>query len=242
MFTVIPAIDLIDGQVVRLRQGDYDQVTYYDSTPVEFAKKFVDAGITRIHLVDLDGAKSGKTDNLKTITEIRNQVSVEIEVGGGIRDLETAKLYIDHGVNYVILGSAFVSAFDQAVEIANQFPGQVLAGIDSHDNQVAIQGWTSSSDLSVEALVKQLTDLPLGGIIHTDISRDGMMSGPNLAGYKTLLDLTDHPIIASGGIRDKTDIDAVWALEDLGCQGCIVGKAILSGVLSLDGIMKRPAC
>lgn len=231
---VIPAIDIIEGKVVRLRQGDYSQVTHYNTSAVDYAKSFVDAGLTRLHLVDLEGAKSGKTDNLKLIETIRNTVDIEIEVGGGIRDIGAAKHYIDAGISYIILGSVLVSDFNAAKTIITQYPNQVIAGLDTHGDYVATHGWTATSQLAISDMLTTLNPLPLESIIHTDISKDGMMQGPNITQLRTITQTSKHPIIASGGVRHIADIQTLKELETNGCKGCIIGRAVLSGQLPLS--------
>lgn len=235
-FTVIPAIDLLHGQVVRLTQGDYAQVSHYDIDPASLAKKYEDAGASRIHIVDLDGAKAGKLVNLNAITAIRKAVSCELEVGGGLRNEESIDILFSIGVNYAILGSVLIKDPNFAIKQIHRFPKKILAGLDCHGDKIAIHGWVESSQATLLETISNLEGLPLGGIIYTDIATDGTLAGPNLPMLELLRKMTDLPIIASGGIGTSAHLSAV---ADLGVFGCIVGKAILSGTVSLDTIFWR---
>lgn len=238
MFNIIPAIDLINGRVVRLRQGNYNDVTQYTLSPTDYAKHFQDAGAKRIHIVDLDGAKSGSTENKSTIQAIRKAVDIEIEVGGGIRSLETAQNYFNSGINYIILGSMLINNFELAASIIHNFPNQVIAGIDTMNNQAATVGWTHQSGIDIADIINQINPLPIESIIHTDISKDGMMAGPNINSLKHILNLTHHHIIVSGGVRNESDIQDIRQFSKSGCSGCIIGKAVLSETLCLKTIFK----
>lgn len=230
---IIPAIDILDGRVVRLTQGRYDKVEFYEKTPVEFAKYFVDNGIKRIHLVDLDGAKDGTLVNRHVFESIRKNVSCELELGGGIRTHDNAKALLDIGINYLILGSLLIKNFELAKTIIHQFPKQIIAGIDTKDNKVSIEGWLEGSQQSAETLLESLENLPLNSIIYTDIAKDGTLEGPNIEGLQNICQKTTHPVIASGGIGCLEDIQLIQNLQLKQIQGIIVGKAILSGKLSL---------
>ncbi len=236
MFTVIPAIDILDGQVVRLTQGDYGQVTYYDLDPVSMAKQFVAHGAKRIHLVDLDGAKAGYPVNLEVIKSIRSSVDCEIELGGGIRDIETMNILVDLGINYIILGSVFIKDFEKASSICRAFPNRVIAGVDLRGDQIAIDGWTKTADVGLSSFLNELEKLPISALISTEISRDGMMNGPDIQSLVGLTKLTTIPVIASGGVHAVEDIEELRKLSGSGICGCIVGKAILSGKIPLSSI------
>ncbi len=240
MFEVIPAIDLIDGRVVRLTQGDYAQVERYDMSPVDTARLFVESGATRIHVVDLDGAKAGDLVNLETILAIRKAVPVTIEVGGGIRTPQTIQTLIDAGIDHVILGSILVQAFENASNIILSFPGKVIAGIDAKNGCVATHGWLEVAEITAISLIHRLAHLPIASVIYTDIAKDGTYAGPNLDQLADVANATSIPVIASGGVGSIADIQLVRELEPLGVSGVIVGKAVLSGRLSARDLFIRP--
>jgi phosphoribosylformimino-5-aminoimidazole carboxamide ribotide isomerase len=235
MFTVIPAIDLLNGEVVRLTQGDYDQVSHYDYTPAELAKHYADNGATRIHIVDLDGARDGKLVNKAAISAIRDAVSCELELGGGIRDLASAQQLFDLGLNYLVLGSLLTKDFATAEQIITHFPQQIIAGIDLKHGEVAVEGWLETSATALPELLKKLGELPVESIISTEISRDGMMQGPDIKSLTALSKHTTLPVIASGGVSSLSDINA---LKDTEMIGCIVGKALLNGAIDIERIWR----
>ena len=236
MFEVIPAIDLLDSKVVRLKQGDYNQVTFYDLTPEDLAKKFEDNGATRIHIVDLDGAKDGESKHLKILEKIRKKVSCTIECGGGIRNQEAVKTLLSIGVNELILGSMLVKDFQLSKTIIETFPNKIIAGIDAKDDAVAVEGWIEKSVLSTRDLIKKLNELPLASTIYTDIKKDGMLNGPNIDHLKHYAPISSHPLIASGGVTTLNDIEQIKTIPNV--QGCIVGKAILDNKIKLSEIFK----
>lgn len=238
MFEIIPAIDILGGKVVRLTQGRYDQVDYYDYTPADLAKLYEENGATRIHLVDLDGARDGKLVNGDVFAEIRRSVKCSLELGGGIRSEQTAKTLFDLGITYIVLGSLLVKQPVLSEEIIRTFPDRVIAGIDAKNGMVATEGWLEESTVSAAKLAAHLSSWPLAGIIYTDIGRDGMMNGPNIEELKTVAAATSLPVIASGGIRSVMDISALKTHYDNGIQGCIIGKAILSGKIDLAKLWK----
>ncbi|MBT6120522.1 1-(5-phosphoribosyl)-5-[(5-phosphoribosylamino)methylideneamino]imidazole-4-carboxamide isomerase [bacterium] len=233
-FEVIPAIDIIDGQVVRLVQGKYDQVTTYKSSAVDVAKSFEDAGATRIHIVDLDGAKEGSVSNGDTIAAIRKAVSCTLELGGGIRSVDTAKKWLDIGVDNVILGSLLIKNRDEAINIIEQFQERVIIGLDMINGEIATEGWIETSDEPLPDVLKELERLNVSGIIYTNIKHDGMMIGPDLEGLKKIGAMTTIPVTASGGVRDSNDILDIHKISNI--SGCIIGKAFLSGILNLNTI------
>ncbi|NBV42960.1 1-(5-phosphoribosyl)-5-[(5-phosphoribosylamino)methylideneamino]imidazole-4-carboxamide isomerase [bacterium] len=236
MFEVIPAIDILEGEVVRLTQGDYSQVDHYTRSPADTAKDFVRAGATRIHLVDLDGARDGHLVNFEVFKEVRNSVDCTLELGGGIRDVETAELLFGLGIDYLIVGSLLIKDFARAQAIIEQFPYRIIAGVDAKNGKVAVQGWLEVGSVKATELIEQLNSLPIGGIIYTDISRDGTYAGPNLAELKKVAEKSKHPVIASGGVGDLTHIRDVRALEPCGVTGCVVGKAVLSGRIPIEAL------
>lgn len=241
-FQIIPAIDLLNGQVVRLTQGDYAQVSHYDIDPAGLARQYVAAGASRIHVVDLDGAKVGKPVNLDVIQAIRDAVSCDIEVGGGIRDEESLTQLFDMGITYAILGSVLVKNPAFACAQCQRFPGKILAGLDCREDKVAIHGWYESSHLSLFEVIESLKPYPVGGIIYTDIAKDGTLAGPNTEMLQRLGRNSPFPIIASGGIGNIQHVEEVSQL--LGVTGCIVGKAILSGDVELTAAisLERGVC
>ena len=230
---VIPAIDILDGKVVRLTQGRYDQIEFYEKSPVDTAHYFADNGITRIHLVDLDGAKDGALTNRPVFEAIRKAVPCELELGGGIRTLDNAKALFDLGINQLILGSLLIKNPNLAQTIINHFPEKIIAGIDAKDGDVAVEGWIEGSGKSTQSLLETLNELPLHSVIYTDIAKDGTLSGPNLDGLKQICTETPHAIIASGGVGTREHISSVQQLSIPQIKGIIVGKAILSGAIKL---------
>ena len=227
---LLPAIDLYKGQAVRLFKGDYSQMTVYDPVPVHMALKFKEAGASCIHVVDLEGAKTGETPNFDAIVEIVNKSGLFIEVGGGIRSLETAEKYLSAGVRRVIFGTAAVTDPGLCREAASAFGEKAAVGVDLRDGFVAIRGWTEKSELGFEAFCDGMRDAGITTLIVTDISRDGAMKGTNLSLYRTLADKYDMRIIASGGVSTADDIRA---LRDMGMYGAIIGKAYYTGAIDL---------
>ena len=238
MFNIIPAIDILDGKLVRLKQGNYQKIETFDYTPLEMAKMYQDHGATRIHIVDLDGAKDGRLVNEDLITNIRQNISCTLEFGGGVRTKETVSYLLNIGIDFVILGSLLIKNPSLSAEIITSFPDHIIAGIDAKDDFVATEGWIENSQLSSTELIHQLNPLPLSSIIYTDIARDGMMQGPNIKSLLQHAKESHHPIIASGGIRDHTDIEQLKQLSIDGIVGCVIGKAILSKSLSMSKLWK----
>ena len=234
--SVIPAIDLLDGQVVRLRQGNYDVVSHFSYDPVALAKSFELAGARRIHIVDLNGAKDGYLVNEVVIKSIRKAVDCEIELGGGIRSYTDANKLIELGINYIILGSLLIRDFDESIRIIESFKHQVIAGLDAKDDLIAVEGWKEISHISIANMAMKLDRYPLNSIIYTDIAKDGMMTGPNFSSIETLCHNSSHSIIASGGIRSLEDINMLDSYYSIGLVGCIIGKAVLDGHLTLKMI------
>ena len=227
---IIPAIDLIGGQAVRLRKGDYNQVTVYSDTPTEVAKSFEEQGARFLHIVDLDGAKEGSTANFETIRAIVANTHLSVEVGGGIRSMETVKSYVELGVDRVIIGTAAVTDPAFLAEAVRTYPDHVAVGIDIKDGMVAIKGWLEVSSLSCFEFCEQVQALGVKTVICTDISKDGMMSGTNRALYRALADQFRVNIIASGGVSTLEDIQA---LKEMKLYGAIVGKALYTGAIQL---------
>lgn len=235
---VIPAIDIKGGKCVRLVQGKMDQETVYSTNPVEVAKKWQGLGAEILHLVDLDGAVAGEPKNIDAIEAIADAVSIPFQVGGGIRDIDAVNLYLTMGASRVILGTAALEKTWFVRDICEQHQGQILVGIDARDGKVAIKGWETLTEKAAMELAKELEDAGVAGIIYTDISRDGMLKGPNIDGIKTLAQSVKIPIIASGGVSNIDDIKRLKELEPVGVVAVITGKAIYTGGLNLAEAIK----
>ncbi len=227
---VIPAIDIKDGRCVRLRQGDMADETVYSDDVTAIARQWQHAGATLIHVVDLNGAVEGEPCNLPQIEAIIRAVNLDIQVGGGIRSIETVRRYIGLGVSRVVLGTAALTNRTFLEEACREFPHRVLLGLDARDGSVAVKGWTAVSEMKATGLLKELADYAMGAVIYTDIARDGMLGGPNLAALQEVVELSSFPVIASGGISRTEDLLAVQALGPK-VEGAIVGKALYDGKL-----------
>jgi len=233
---VIPAIDLKDGRCVRLRQGRMQEETVYSQEPMEVARRWEDEGAQLLHVVDLNGAVEGFPQNRKAIETILKAVSIPVQVGGGIRTVETVSAYLSSGAERVVLGTAVVR--DRAVleEACGRFPGRVLVGVDAQGGKVAVKGWTEVADQDAADFVGRLTGLAVYAVIYTDIARDGMLDGPNLEGLRRMVAACPVPLIASGGITRTEDLRQLCALGPK-VIGAIVGKALYEGVLDLRSAM-----
>ena len=227
---IYPAIDLYDGKAVRLYKGDYAQMTVYSENPVEVAIAFKDAGADHIHLVDLEGAKIGKPANLDVIARLVEAFGGFVEVGGGIRNLETVESYLSIGVDRVILGTAAVTDRAFLGEALAKYGKKIAVGVDLKDGYVAIRGWTEKSSLTAEDFFDQMQALGVATVICTDISRDGAMQGTNRALYRQLSEKYAIDLIASGGVSSMEDVTALTAM---GIHGAIVGKAYYIGAIDL---------
>lgn len=228
---IFPAIDLFEGKAVRLYKGDYNQMTVYNNDPLAVAADFKAAGATCLHVVDLEGARSGDTPNLATVSALAAQSGLFTEVGGGIRSLEVVDRYLSAGVGRVILGTAAVTDRDFLKAALKKHGEKIAVGVDIRDGQVAIKGWTESAGLDAMEFCAELQALGVSTVISTDISRDGAMQGANHALYRTLRDRFSLNIIASGGV---STIDDVKRLSKAGLYGAIVGKAYYTGAISLS--------
>ncbi len=233
---LIPAIDLKDGQCVRLKQGDMDQSTVFGDDPAAIARRWVDKGARRIHLVDLNGAFAGKPKNEQAIRAILKEVGAEVDVqlGGGIRDLDTVERYLDAGLRYVIIGTAAVKNPGFLQDACTAFGGHIIVGLDAKDGKVATDGWSKLTGHEVIDLGKKFEDYGVEGIIYTDIGRDGMLSGINIEATVKLARALSIPVIASGGLSNLEDIRQLCAVEDDGVQGVICGRSIYSGDLDFE--------
>ena len=230
---VIPAIDLLAGQCVRLYQGDYEQSQVFNENPVDVARQWVEQKASWLHIVDLDGAKTGKLVNLQAIEAIAQAVPVRIQVGGGLRDRASVAQLLNLGVQRVILGTIAVEQPQLVADLCQEFPGQIVVGIDARNGRVATRGWLETSEVLATALAQQMQELGAAAIIYTDIHRDGTLQGPNLDALRELAAEISIPIIASGGISSVTDLLSLLALEPLGVTGVIVGRALYTGDISL---------
>ena len=237
---IIPAIDLKDGHCVRLQQGQMDSATVFSEAPAAMAKHWLDAGARRLHLVDLNGAFAGKPINETAIRAIVEQVGADIPVqlGGGIRDLETIERYLDDGISYVIIGTAAVKNPGFLHEACYAFPGHIMVGLDARDGKVAVDGWSKVTGHDVVDLAKKFEDYGVEAIIYTDIGRDGMLSGVNIEATVNLARTLRIPVIASGGITNLDDVRALCAVEAEGIMGAITGRAIYQGTLDFAAAQK----
>ncbi|MBW4652766.1 MAG: 1-(5-phosphoribosyl)-5-[(5-phosphoribosylamino)methylideneamino]imidazole-4-carboxamide isomerase [Kaiparowitsia implicata GSE-PSE-MK54-09C] len=230
---VIPAIDLLEGRCVRLYQGDYAQSQVFGENPVAVAQQFVEQGATRLHLVDLDGAKAGHPVNQAVIEAIAQAVSVPIEVGGGLRDRQSVADLLALGVRWAILGTVAVEQPELIATLCQDFPGQIIVGIDARDGWVATRGWLETSQVRAIALAQQMETLGVAAIIYTDIQRDGTLQGPNYSALRELAEAITVPVIASGGVSSTADLMQLLRLETIGVTGAIVGKSLYTGDLIL---------
>ncbi len=228
---IIPAIDLRDGKCVRLIQGEYHRQITYQDDPVKQARDFSSAGAEWLHIVDLDGAKLGKLVNMPAISAIANLGQFKIEVGGGLRDEDSIKQLLDMGAERVIIGTKAVSDFEWFTEMTKKFSGKIALGLDARGSKVATHGWIQDSSQLLLDFAIEASKLPLAAIIYTDITRDGMMTGPNLERTKALVETVDVPVIASGGVRRLSDIKK---LAELGLEAAIIGRALYEGTLKLS--------
>ncbi len=229
---IIPAIDLKGGRCVRLIQGKMDRETVFSDVPTEVAKRWESSGARLIHLVDLDGAIDGSPKNLETIEAITGSIAVDVQVGGGIRNIEVARHYLE-GINAkrVVLGTAAYNDKGLLKTLCREFPGRVAVGIDAKEGNVAIRGWVEITEDTAVDLAKRLEDLGVSCIIYTDIARDGTLSGPNIDGIGLMADSVNVPVVASGGISGIEDIEA---LKGTGAAGVIIGKALYTGAIELS--------
>jgi phosphoribosylformimino-5-aminoimidazole carboxamide ribotide isomerase len=225
-----PAIDLRGGKCVRLLQGDYDRETVFGDDPVAMVRRFVAQGAKRLHIVDLDGAKAGRPVQADLIGRMVAAAGVPCQLGGGIRSLETAQAYAEAGVARLVVGSVAIEQPALLEELATALPGRMVLGLDARDGRVAVRGWIETSPLTAVAVAQRHEGLPLAGIVYTDIATDGMLAGPNLAALEEMIRAVKLPVVASGGIAMAEDLRQV---ARIGADGCIVGRALYDGGLSL---------
>lgn len=237
---VIPAIDLLNGKVVRLHKGDYKQATVYNDIPLKEATKFKDAGFEHIHIVDLNGAKEGRFVNLKHIRQIINELDLSVQTGGGIRSYEDASMLLNSGINQVICSSMAVKNREDWLKLIENFPQKAILGMDLKHGKVAYGGWLETSDQSIASFLKPMLDRGLKQVLCTDISKDGTLSGPNLSLYQSLQnDFPGLKIIASGGVSNADDLKQLQAMN---ISGVVVGRAYYEKKLSLDEMQAFHAC
>ncbi len=230
---IVPAIDLIDGKCVRLVKGDYSQKTVYSDDPVQVAKEFEAKGVQLIHIVDLDGAKSGKPRNLQVVAKIVDALNIPVQLGGGIRHLASVRAAFDVGVERVILGTAVVSKPDWFLQAIGKFSDRIIVGIDARNGFVAVKGWLEDTQKSALELALEMKQLGIKEIIYTDIDRDGMLQGPNLAELK-IMGQAGLKLIASGGVTTIADIENLKKLAQYRVYATIIGKAFYTGALDLE--------
>ncbi|MGB7414109.1 MAG: 1-(5-phosphoribosyl)-5-[(5-phosphoribosylamino)methylideneamino]imidazole-4-carboxamide isomerase [Thermosynechococcaceae cyanobacterium] len=228
---ILPAIDLLEGRCVRLYQGDYEQSQVFSEDPVEVAKGWVEQGASYLHLVDLDGAKTGEPVNLEPIRRIISAIDVPVQVGGGVRDRNRVNQLLDLGVDRVIVGTVAIENPDLVTQLCQDFPGQIVIGIDARDGKVATRGWLETSEIDAIDLAQRMPDA--AAIVYTDIHRDGTLEGPNMPMLREMAEATTVPIIASGGVSSVTDLLSLLSLEPLGVTSVIVGRALYTGDVSL---------
>jgi phosphoribosylformimino-5-aminoimidazole carboxamide ribotide isomerase len=238
---LIPAIDLKDGKCVRLRQGDMASATIFSEDPAAMARQWVDQGATRLHLVDLNGARSGRPVNEAAIKKIVAAVGeeAEIQLGGGLRDLDTVERYIDDGVHYVVIGTAAVKSPGFLQDACTAFGGQVIVALDARDGKVATDGWSKLTGHDVIDLAKKFEDYGVEAILYTDIGRDGMLGGVNIEATVELARSVKVPVIASGGVNDLADIERLFAVRDDGVEAVILGRSIYEGTLDFKAALAR---
>lgn len=225
-----PAIDLRGGKCVRLRQGDYQQETVFAQEPAAVARQFADAGARYLHIVDLEGAREGLPVNLPAVQDILEAVDIECELGGGIRDEQSICELLDFGLDRLVIGTSAITDPDWFRKVCRQFPGRLVLGIDARDGKAATNGWLQTSEVTALDLAISLENEPLAAIIYTDIATDGMMRGPNVEAMRQMQSAVQLPVVASGGVTTAEDVEKLAAA---GMAGCIIGRAIYEGTLTL---------
>jgi len=236
---IIPAIDIKDGKCVRLAQGDFDRVTTYANNPVDMAITWMEQGAQLIHIVDLDGSVAGLPRNANIVLEIAKKVDIPIQVGGGIRDMETIEFYLSNGAGSVILGTAALQDEKIIQDACDTFPEKIILGIDALKGKVAIRGWTQKTEQNAVDLARRYENHNVKAIVYTDILRDGMGTGINLEATKALAKAVSIPVIASGGVASIDDIKQLLAIDDCEIYGVIIGRALYTGAISLEEAIKE---
>ena len=236
---IFPAIDIKDKKCVRLIKGDFDNKTEYEISPIDQAAKYKDYGFKNLHIVDLDGALTGKTANLDVIKEISNKYDLKIEIGGGIRTIDSIKKYIDAGVEKVILGSGAIKNKEFLKKACDKFKNKIALGLDTKDGNLFVSGWKESLNFKATDFLKEINDFGVSRIIFTDINRDGMKTSPNYEATIKIAEISNCPVVISGGVSSINDIRKAKELNNKRIEGIIVGKAIYDGDIKLDELVKE---
>ena len=236
---IFPAIDIKDKKCVRLIKGDFENKTEYETSPIDQAGKYKDHGFQNLHIVDLDGALTGKTVNLNIIQEIVSKYNLKIEIGGGVRSLDSIKQYIDAGVEKVILGSGAIKNKEFLKEACEKFKNQIALGLDAKDGNLSVSGWKETLNVKTLDFLKEVTNYGISRIIYTDINRDGMKTSPNFDETIKITELSNCPVVISGGVSSINDIKKAKELNNVKIEGIIVGKAIYDGDIKLDELAKE---
>jgi len=241
-FELIPAIDLLGGQCVRLAQGRYDAATVYDADPAAAALRFAAHAVPRLHVVDLDGARAGRPINTEAVRAIAAAVgALPVQLGGGLRDLAAVEDAFATGVDRVVLGTAALRDREFVRSAARRFPGRIAIGLDAKDGRVAVDGWLEAGEATALEVAKRFEDAGVAAIVHTDIARDGMLAGPNLEATAQLADSVSIPVIVSGGVASEDDLVSAARCADRGIAGAIIGRALYTGAIDLDSALRRLA-
>ena len=236
---IFPAIDIKDRKCVRLIKGDFENKTEYKISPIDQASKYKNHGFRDLHIVDLDGALTGRTVNLEVIREIVSKYDFKVEIGGGIRSLENIKQYIDAGVDKVILGSGAIKNKEFLKEACRKFENKIALGLDSKDGKLSVSGWKENLNVKTIEYLKEVNEFGVSRIIHTDINRDGMKTSPNLDETVEIAEISNCPVVISGGVSSLSDIKQAKGLKNKNIEGIIVGKAIYDGDIKLDELAKE---
>ena len=236
---IFPAIDIKDKKCVRLIKGDFGNKTEYETSPIDQAKKYQDHGFKDLHIVDLDGALTGRIVNLDIIQEVVSKHDLKIEIGGGVRTLDSIKKYVDVGVDKVILGSAAIKNKEFLKEACEKFKGQIALGLDAKDGNLSVSGWKENLNVKTIDFLKEVNSYGVSRIIYTDINRDGMKTSPNLDETVKIAELSNCPVVISGGVSSINDIKKAKELNNKNIEGIIVGKAIYDGDIKLDELAKE---
>jgi phosphoribosylformimino-5-aminoimidazole carboxamide ribotide isomerase len=236
---IFPAIDIKDKKCVRLIKGDFENKTEYENSPIDQAGKYKDHGFKNLHIVDLDGALTGKTVNLDIIKEIVSKYDLKVEIGGGVRSLDSIKHYIDAGVEKVILGSGAIKNKEFLKEACEKFKSQIALGLDAKDGNLSVSGWKENLNIKTMDFLKEVNSYGVSRIIYTDINRDGMKTSPNLDETVKIAELSNCPVVISGGVSSINDIKKAKELNNNKIEGIIVGKAIYDGDIKLDELAKE---
>ncbi|HNQ64914.1 MAG TPA: 1-(5-phosphoribosyl)-5-[(5-phosphoribosylamino)methylideneamino]imidazole-4-carboxamide isomerase [Smithella sp.] len=236
---IIPAIDIKDGKCVRLAQGKFDRVTTYADNPLDMALLWARKGAELIHIVDLDGSVAGRPRNADIILNIVENINVPVQIGGGIRDMETIRFYLDQGVSSVILGTTALKNQQIVREACTVFPGRIILGIDALNGKVAVRGWTENTEKNAVDLARQYEPYGVKAIVYTDIERDGMGTGINMKATRELADSVSIPVIASGGVASIADVDNLMVVEGGSIFGVIIGRALYTGAVDLEEAISK---